>query len=311
MPVMLFHQTPRTLRLVRYRNDTYVGEPSMHIRLRHSPSLMPNGPASQSSEPGRKSTSGDGWRGRVDGSNRTSCRLISSSIATKALSGGRRSTCAYVGGRRVLTVSMKMRRERRDKRARGMESARTASGSGVRGHSGVASLSPVRGPRHAAAAPLARMARIRTSRRIDPDVMPNASAKLRANQVECERSELPRLARQLQRAFGDTAGILRARDDKKRSHLIFRECNNCRVPTAQCSFNISGGAIAKPGPKNLRRRASQETSLPEIVIFGDDQIAAIARMQPNLLVISRRQTHIANMRRSRVEIRETVRERWR
>ena len=92
----------------------------------------------------------------------------------------------------------------------------------------------------------------------------------------------------LQRTFGDTAGILRPRDDEKRSHLIFRECNNCRVPTAQCSFNISGGAIAKPGPKNLRRRASQETSLPEIVIFGDNEIAAIARMQPNLLVISRR-----------------------
>lgn len=129
--------------------------------------------------------------------------------------------------------------------------------------------------------------------------------------MKCERSVLPRLARQLQRTFGNTARILWSHDDEKRGHLIFRECDNCRVPTAQCSFNIGGGAIAKPSPKNLRRRASQKTSLPEIVIFGDDEIAAIARMQPNLLVISRRQTHIANMRRSWVEIGETVRERWR
>ena len=124
-----------------------------------------------------------------------------------------------------------------------------------------------------------------TERRL---LRPNATAKLRANQVECERSEPPRLARQLQRTFGDIARILRSRDDEQRGHLIFRECDNCRVPTAQCSLNISGGAIAKPGPNNFRRRASQETSLPEIVTLGDDEIAAIARMQPNLLVISRR-----------------------
>ncbi len=102
-----------------------------------------------------------------------------------------------------------------------------------------------------------------------------------------------------------------SRDNEKRSHLIFRECNDCRIPTAQCSFNISGGAIAKLGPENLRRRASQETTLPEIVIFGDDEIATITRMQPNLLVISRRQTHIANVRRSRVHIGQSVCERWR
>ncbi len=71
----------------------------------------------------------------------------------------------------------------------------------------------------------------------------------------------------LQRTFGDTAGILRPRDDEKRSHLIFR--------------------------------------------FGDNEIAEIARVQPELLIISRCQPHIANMRRSGVEIGETMRERGR
>ena len=81
----------------------------------------------------------------------------------------------------------------------------------------------------------------------------------------------------------------RPHDDEKRSHLIFREGNNRCIPTAQCSFNIGGGAIAQLGPKNLRGRASQETTLPEIIIFGDDEVTDIARMQPNLLVIGRRQ----------------------
>lgn len=72
--------------------------------------------------------------------------------------------------------------------------------------------------------------------------------------------------------------ILWPRDYEKRCRHIFRKCNNGCVPTAQCSFNIGGGAIAKLGPKDLRGRASQETTLPKIVIFGDDEEADIARV---------------------------------
>jgi hypothetical protein len=53
-------------------------------------------------------------------------------------------------------------------------------------------------------------------------------------------------------------------------------------------FDISRRAITKLGPNHLRRRAAEEATLPEIVIFGDDQVATVTRMQPNLLVISRR-----------------------
>lgn len=141
---------------------------------------------------------------------------------------------------------------------------------------------------------------------------PIALAKLRANTTKCEQSELPKFARQLQRTFGATPQILRSREYEKRRHLIFRERNNRSVPTAQCLFNIGRGASTNClAQRTLGRRASQKTPLPKIIIFGDDDVANIARVLPNLLVISRGQPHFANMDRTRVQIGKPKRERWR
>ena len=93
--------------------------------------------------------------------------------------------------------------------------------------------------------------------------------------------------------------------------LILHELCNALMVTAQCTFDVSGRAVAQANPDHLWRMSEQRAPIAEIDIFRDDSELIVAGKLPQGFVGHLAKTCGVDMRRIRKQISQLLDEKWR
>src|SRR5215208_8049520 len=124
----------------------------------------------------------------------------------------------------------------------------------------------------------------------------NAKVKLRAlvaaggspaDGTECPPKRKPRCSAALVSfnatlASGPRDLALRApREDQERGLRVGVERQHVGVPRAQQRLHVRRPAVAEPHPDDLRRRAPQQTPLPEVIVLADDHEPTCGGQRPD------------------------------
>ena len=96
------------------------------------------------------------------------------------------------------------------------------------------------------------------------------------------------------------------RKDEQRCIGVRNERTHIGNATAKQRLDFGSPAVAQAHPDNVRRRATQEAPLSEVIVLGDDHVPARGGETPDRFVVGAGQAHLTHVCRPGIEVGEAA-----